>query len=566
MTMNTLLRRVPPALLVVTLAGCANPLTSDETDYGRRVSLSTLRNVEPLDLSTHALPPREQPEPYHPSFEGLEKIELSLPEARALAFENNLDLAASLVAPEIANTSVTEEEAAFESVFGLSARWNETDDATSSQLTSAQSRFQTLAPSVTVPLRTGGTATISLPMTRNKNDNPFTTLNPAYTSDLQFSLSHALLRGAGRRAATYAVRVASYNEQISESETKLQVIAQLSAVDRAFWRLYQARAELDVQQQQLELAQAQLERAQRQEKAGRVPEVEVVRAQAGVASRLEGIITAENTVRQQQRELKRVLNAPDLRLDTDTLVIPSSPPDPVEYDLDADALADAAVDNRMELLEDELRLAIDASTIEFNENQALPQVNLDALYRLNGLGGSLDKSFDTMSRNRFTDWQLGLSASVPIGNEAAESRLRRSVLTRLQRLRTRDARRLTIRQQVYDAVDALRAGWQRIMAAQQSVVLNTRTFEAEQRQFDVGRSTSNDVLDAATRLADAQLAEIRAIVDYQIAQTDLAAATGTLLGKSRVRWEPEDPRDGDESAFAPLDAIEPADQPASAGG
>ena len=562
MTMKHLLRRGSAALLLAPLAGCLHPLTSDDSDFGRRVSLSTLRDVEPLDLSEHALPPRDEPEAYRPSFEGLEKVELSLPEARALAFENNLDLAAALVAPEIANASVTEAEAAFESVFGLSARWNETDDATSSQLTSAQSRFQTITPSVTVPLRSGGSATVSLPMARNKNDNPFTTLNPAYSSDLQFSLSHALLRGAGRRANTHAIRVASYNQQISESQTKLQVIAQLSAVDRAFWWLYQSRAELDVQQQQLELAQAQLERAERQERAGRVPEVEVVRAQAGVASRLEGIINAENAVRQRQRELKRVLNAPGLGLDTETLVIPSSPPDPVEYDLDADALADAGVENRMELLEDELRLAIDASTIEFNENQALPQVNLDALYRLNGLGGSLDKSFDKMSQNHFTDWQLGLSASVPIGNEAAESRVRQSVLTRLQRLRTRDARRLTIRQQVFDAVDALRAGWQRIMAAQQSVVLNTRTFEAEQRQFDVGRSTSTDVLDAAARLAESQLAEIRALVDYQIAQTDLAAATGTLLGQSRVRWEPEDPRDGIETQIEAL----PADQDESAGG
>jgi len=31
-------------------------------------------------------------------------------------------------------------------------------------------------------------------------------------------------------------------------------------------------------------------------------------------------------------------------------------------------------------------------------------------------------------------------------------------------------------------------------------------------------------------------------VDYQISQVDLAFATGTLLGASRVQWEPLDPR------------------------
>jgi hypothetical protein len=53
------------------------------------------------------------------------------------------------------------------------------------------------------------------------------------------------------------------------------------------------------------------------------------------------------------------------------------------------------------------------------------------------------------------------------------------------------------------------------------------------------------VLDADARLADARLAEIRAIVEYEIAQVDLAFATGTLLGASRVEWGPFDPRETD---------------------
>ena len=33
------------------------------------------------------------------------------------------------------------------------------------------------------------------------------------------------------------------------------------------------------------------------------------------------------------------------------------------------------------------------------------------------------------------------------------------------------------------------------------------------------------------------------MVDYQIAQVDLAVATGTLLGASKIEWAPIDPRD-----------------------
>jgi outer membrane protein len=49
--------------------------------------------------------------------------------------------------------------------------------------------------------------------------------------------------------------------------------------------------------------------------------------------------------------------------------------------------------------------------------------------------------------------------------------------------------------------------------------------------------TSTDVLDAQTRLANAQSAEIAAITDYQIAQIDIAFATGTLLGRAGVAWQ-----------------------------
>ena len=53
----------------------------------------------------------------------------------------------------------------------------------------------------------------------------------------------------------------------------------------------------------------------------------------------------------------------------------------------------------------------------------------------------------------------------------------------------------------------------------------------------LGSRTSTDVLDAATRLADAQSAEIRALADYEVAKIDLAVATGTVLGASAVGWE-----------------------------
>jgi len=127
---------------------------------------------------------------------------------------------------------------------------------------------------------------------------------------------------------------------------------------------------------------------------------------------------------------------------------------------------------------------------------------------------------------------------VPIGNQAAESRLRRALLSRTQRLASRDQEAAQVRQEVLVAVDQLETNWQRILAARERVISAARVVDAEIRQFNQGLRTSTDVLDAQTRLADARLSEITAITEYQIAQVDIAFATGTVLGASHVVWQP----------------------------
>jgi outer membrane protein TolC len=149
----------------------------------------------------------------------------------------------------------------------------------------------------------------------------------------------------------------------------------------------------------------------------------------------------------------------------------------------------------------------------------------------------LRSSFD-FGRNNAENWTAGLTAEIPLGNAAARSRVRRAILERVQRLATRDLRRMAIQQEVFDAVDPLDQNRERILAARNEVVLAGRTYEAERRQFELGRRTSTDVLDAADRLAQAQSREVQALGEYEIAQVDIAFATGALLGHGRVILPP----------------------------
>jgi outer membrane protein len=539
-------RSLVVASAIFALAGCVAPFKKDdflayEPPSEQLAEIETVRLEEqslsePISIEDAMGEKAAQMAPQPPGPPAT--MELTLEQVRASVLRNNLDLQVELINPTIAQTSVDEEEAKFEAAFSGSVLHSRTDSPAALGTEGSKSRFSSLDLGVDIPLRSGGSARISFPATKTETNNPFALLDPAYTTDLQFSLSHPLLRGAGQWVNTHSIRVAKHQHQITTAQTKLEAIRILASADRAYWSLYAAQRELEVRQQEYELAVRQLERARRQYDAGAVAEIEIVRAEAGVAERLEAIIIAETTIRRRQRDLKRLMNREDLPMDSPTAIALTSVPDPVGLELNAEALAQSALANRMEMLELEIQLAIDASTVDFQRNAKLPLVTLDYNYSINGLGPTARGAFNQLPDWSYENWSLGVSAEIPLGNEAAEARFHRAILERVQRLATKEQRTAAIRQEVYDAVDQLQQNWQRILAARQAALLAGRTYEAEQRQFDVGASTSTDVLDAATRLGDAQLREIQALTDYQIAQVDIAFATGTLLGYGRIRWEP----------------------------
>ena len=510
--------------------------------------------ITPLDLSQHTVPEKTgdavapktpdndndhqnqqppKPKPPPPPV----KLDLTIEECRQAALANNLKLQAALVNPHIAHSRIGEEEARFETVFTADTSYVDTDTPTSTRLEGSSTHRWEFKSGVSMPLRTGGTLNFNLADRKTKTDNAFSTLNPAYETDFSISFSQPLLRNAGRRTATYGIQLARYEEERVQAITRLEVIRVLAAVDRVYWRLYATRRVLEVRRQDYKLAEQQLETARRLVHSGERSPVEIARAEAALASRLEGIINAENALRDRQRELKRVIHRPDLPLDSATIIVPATEPDPVHYSLSAKKLVDAALRNRMELLELEIQLGQDESTIAYLKNQLLPLVTLDYVYNVNGLGSSRWDSYDLLTDKRFTDHVFGAHLLVPIGNQAAEQRLQQAFLTRRQRLTTKENRVCLITQEVLASMDALEAGWQRILANRQSTLLAKRLLDTETRQYKLGLNTSNDLLEAQNKLADAQSAEIQALTEYEIARVDLAYATGTVLGAAKIRWK-----------------------------
>ncbi len=552
-------------LLAGTMPACRTGIFDNENSQWR-VPESQLRQIDSVDPAARSTTPpvtleeaakktlSEVAVPAVPT----DAVSLSLADVRSAVLANNLDLRTALVDPAIARANLSAEEAKFENVFFAS--YDRSNNSVFADLATGQpAETEAFDAGLRIPLATGGDINLSAPLSRTGDGFNFGTPGEDWLAALDFSMSQPLLRGAGVDANTHSIRVAGWQGQIVDARTKLESIRVLSNAEKAYWNVYSAYRELGVRRSQYEVAVRQLERAKRLVAAGDAPEIEVVRAESGIGRTLEQIIVADSNLRIRQRSLKRLMNREDLPVSQATPLKPASDPNPVSLTLEGNSLAEEAVANRMEMLELELQLAIDQSEIGFRRNAALPLFVLDYGYNLQGTGADFQDAYASLGNA--DSFEVGLRAEIPLGNEAAESRVNAAILQRVQRLGTREARRQAIRTEVFDALDAITQSWQRILAARLESVLAARTLAAEERQFDVGERTSTDVLQASANLADAQSREVAALASYQIALVDLAFATGNSLGAARIRWEPFS-----MDELAELERIQGAQPPSRRGG
>ena len=481
---------------------------------------------------------------------------VSIADIRGIALEHNLSLKIANIDPKITSTFTNEEAAKFDNIIFANARYTSKDSPTISgdviefksdnpslnqqivkqaYLESA-TRYINGEAGILIPLRTGGTVKLSTPFENKESKDKFG--SDEYRSALKFSISQPLLRNAGTATNEASIQIAQYEQEASNIKARLQSIRVISMVDKAYWELYEAWNELDVRHNQYDFSNQNLNMVLRRVQEGTSAAIEVNRAEFGVADRMESLIVAKTKLKLAQRQLKFLLNDQNNDMDSATNLVPSTEPMLVAFEFDREKIINQAKAGRLELLEQELKLAADLTKIDYLENQTLPLFTLDYSYgALSNTRDSFGRSYGNVLGNNFNDWSVGLRFEMPITNEARRAQLDRAVQQRIQRLTTKTLQELTVRREIYDALDQVDQNWQRIIAARQQVLIAGLNYEAESKQFNEGLRTMTEVLEMLTRLGEAQVKEIRAITDYQLSLIDMAYATGTLLGYSKVSFK-----------------------------
>ena len=460
-----------------------------------------------------------------------------------MALDNNLDIQIERLGPAIAEQDLRAARAAFEPTLSVEAGVTDTVTATADRLLvdgevrlgKSKEDVYSFSTSVAQPVYTGGTLSLEYGFDRYHNPTSSSqTLDPRWTTEITLTVSHPILRGAGLDYNLAPIRIAANTKTISEQELRQQAIAVISAIESAYWHLARAISDLKVNRKSLQVAEDLRRNTAAQVSAGTMAPLELLEAEAGVASRQEGVIVGANAVRDSEDLLKQALNLPQDWFFTDLAIIPLDKPAFARKSADLVPALNEAFACRPDLQQARLLLRNARITLRRTSNELLPSLTAEGSYGYNGLGSNLANANDALFSERFLDKSLTLSFSLPLGNLAARSAHTRARLlhrrTALQHQRTRLAAAVEVRA----ATRLIHTNFERVRATGKAHQLHTRRLEAEIKKRHVGRATSLDVLEVEEDRAKAERDYIRALIDYQIALKDLEQTKGTLLDAKAV--------------------------------
>ena len=503
------------------------------------------------------------------------EMSLTLREATAFALQGNLEIQIAGLNPPIRAAQVTEREGIFDlntraALRASDSRTLETatafldrvnndfvgqDNSQEQRLTVGLSQLSPYGGTYDVELgethlsttrRTTGTDAKQAQVRRQTGVTPtippFRPRNDFYTSEATLRATQPLLKNFGSEVTKTQILIAQNNLTISKEDFRRQIIAITSRVQQAYWDLVFRRQDLEVQKQQLVLAQKLLDQIRKQVAVGTLAPLDVLQAETTIARTEERILIAENALRAAEDRLKRVMNFSLSGELADVVITPVDTPTYTDPALDQEEQIRQALGQRPDLIQAKLTLENQHITLVFDQNQALPTLDLEATLRINGIDSRFDGSFDQIEPFRRYGWNVGVTLRYPLQNRQAKGRVQQSQLAiRQQMLRIKDLEE-SIMAEVRNSFRDVLTNSQRVQATRISSRLAQRQLEAEEKKLQVGLATVFTTLQFQDVLSVERSNGINAITEYLKALIRLEESKSTLLQSYHILLEPAGPR------------------------
>jgi len=483
----------------------------------------------------------------------LEKRLLTLEEAVHLALEHNITLQVERVSEARSQRERIIAAAAFDPLFrtgyDLSKSRRVASDITQGGLAGSVSERDNRNYNIGLEglLATGTTWTFSIDGNRSEfssNDPTSSTFfSPlSYNSGYTLRLTQPLLRGRGRGPTEFGLRVAGRTAEISQLTLQREVEQTIASVIGTYWDLVSARRDLDVKQRALGEANELLEINRRKLEVGSGTEIDVISAEANIETQKAGIIDSLNARHGAQDSLLDLINAPEFRrggaagpIFRELEVVPTTPLELPEFPVSLPDSVRNALDNRLEIAQQRLRVSNVRDQLDQAQNDVLPSLQLTGSWNQPGTADTLNQSWSNIGDDYV--YSAGISLEIPFGNRAASQRhLQAQDDLRSVRLeREQVANGIVL--EVTQAVRELSSARQSVETNRAATRLRREQLDGERRRLEVGVSTSYQVLQIQNDLLEAEVALLQAQVRLRKAMTSYHNATGEILRVRGIKLE-----------------------------
>lgn len=486
-------------------------------------------------------------------------ISLSLEQCIVKALNNNLSVAISVLSPQLSEISLAASKEKWLPNLSFGYSFRDTSQASYSFLdasTSVETRNNTYSVDFNQLLPTGGTLSFSIDGDRTNSNRSFQTINPRYGGTLSLNLSQPLLRNFGMKMNRREIIIAQNNLDMSQLDFKTTLQNIIYSVEEDYWNLVYSIENLKVREQSLTLAEDLLEKNRRAVEVGTMAPIDVLSAESTVASRRADIIETRASVRNNEDNLKTLIN---LAAETDNVdlltIIPTDQPGYEKVPVSLDQALATALDNRADLQSTQLNIKNRELNVSYAKNQMLPGLSLSARYWSPGITGDqiiydgtnafTSKQIGTIPGSPSDAWKdafglkyanlsLSLTLDIPLDTIFSQATLIQARVNLEQAVLQLKNQEQQIFQEIRNAVRAVETNFERVQAYQIARDLARRQLEGEEERLKVGLTTPYFVLQYQRDLRNAQIMELRSIMDYNLSLARLQRSTGVILSEKNI--------------------------------
>ncbi|HYL68535.1 MAG TPA: TolC family protein [Candidatus Limnocylindria bacterium] len=430
---------------------------------------------------------------------------------------------------------------------------------------------------------TGTNVSITFDNNRASTTSPSVLFNPSVQSTMTFTVTQPLLNGFGLLPNTRFIIESKNNLKIADSQFEQQVIATVQAVSNDYWELVFARENVKVEEAAVAVSTKLYGDNKKQLEIGTMAPLDVLTAESQLATDTQNLIVAQTNKLQQETILLVAITKNPLAANlTAVEIVPTTPISvPNVENITLEAAVKEAWQKRPELQQASLNLKNAEIEVKGTRNSLLPSLNLFGQYSSTGLGGNqitstatgafvadqtapivdiagapvnippfafvgtplttagakpggLNDSLNSMINNNFPTYAVGINFTLPIRNRSAQADSGRALLTERQLQVQYRSTQNQIVLGVRNALIALQQDKAQVAAAAKARELAQQTLDAEQKKYQLGSSTSYNVVLRARDLTAAQGTELRAKANLEEAVVNLDQAMGRTLEVNHI--------------------------------